>query len=129
MPETVQRISRPHPDRRKDEHENSDESNRAPKLFPHHVPGLAAGLGERFQGNRRNRRIHMIFQCWFQADRVVRAGMIAHQKLWGVLADRNHDPKGVVSALLLVVFGQSLAKAMYFNADTGVFALFEVLRL
>jgi hypothetical protein len=53
----------------------------------------------------------------------------AYQKLWSVLAGRNHDPNGVMSTLLLVVFGQSLPQTMYFDADTGVFALLEVLEL
>ena len=71
----------------------------------------------------------MIFHDRFRADPLGRAGMIANYKLWGVLADRNYDPNGMVSTLLLVVFGQSLAKTMYFDADAGVFALFELLQL
>jgi hypothetical protein len=55
--------------------------------------------------------------------------MIADQKLGSVLTGWNHDPDAVVDTLLLVVFGQSLAKTMDLDADAGVFGLFEVLSL
>src|SRR5439155_19279014 len=55
--------------------------------------------------------------------------MIGYQKLGSVLASRNQDSNGVVSALLLVEFSQSLAETMHFDTDAGVFAFLEVLWL